>query len=514
MLSTPPPGRGSIARPAGHASKKLRPLVGDAGNQLGRWTFVSKYTPLGSSSPLMAHPLIAPTRRAVTAALAATMAGFGRMSLAQTAVPAETLRAAMARIRLRGDQSAETDVWTINGQAPGRPIRMRQGQETRLKVINELPLPLAFHWHGLRGANETDGVGGLTQDPIAPGGSFEYRLMPQEAGTFLVRPCVIGGSAELAERGLQAVLIAEEAEPPKVDYDLPILIDDWRLNDDGSLAPFGSGLEVALSGRLGNLLTVNGAPVPAQVEVAPGARVRLRLVNACNARVMRLRFDDLRPYVVAVDSHPTDKFEPLRSALPFAPGTRYDLILDMPDEAGVTGKVTAMVGEGVPLVTLVTAGQPAASARPALPPLGPLPPDRRLPAAIKLQNATRKDLVIRGSDRLTGAGTASGGAWKINGTPGSRDMPPLLTVKRDTPVVLTIRNETPLVQCLHLHGHAFRLLHAFDDGWEPYWLDTLQVPENRTVRIAFQADNPGRWLLASTVLERFDAGLWTWVEVT
>ena len=28
------------------------------------------------------------------------------------------------------------------------------------------------------------------------------------------------------------------------------------------------------------------------------------------------------------------------------------------------------------------------------------------------------------------------------------------------------------------------------------------------------ADNPGRWLISSTVLERFDLGLWTWFEVT
>jgi FtsP/CotA-like multicopper oxidase with cupredoxin domain len=69
------------------------------------------------------------------------------------------------------------------------------------------------------------------------------------------------------------------------------------------------------------------------------------------------------------------------------------------------------------------------------------------------------------------------------------------------------------VQSLHLHGHAFRLLHPFDDGWEPYFLDTVQIPENRTIRIAFVANNPGRWLIASTVLERFDGGLWTWFEV-
>jgi FtsP/CotA-like multicopper oxidase with cupredoxin domain len=81
-------------------------------------------------------------------------------------------------------------------------------------------------------------------------------------------------------------------------------------------------------------------------------------------------------------------------------------------------------------------------------------------------------------------------------------------------VVLAIANQTPTVQPLHLHGHVFRLLHPFDDGWEPYWLDTFQVPENRTVRIAYVADNPGRWALSSAVLERFDTGLWTWFEVT
>ena len=89
-----------------------------------------------------------------------------------------------------------------------------------------------------------------------------------------------------------------------------------------------------------------------------------------------------------------------------------------------------------------------------------------------------------------------------------------MSVRRGAPVVLALKNETPFVQPFHLHGHVFRLLHPFDDGWEPYFLDTVQVPENRTIRIAFNADNPGKWLLASTVMERFDAGLWTWIEVT
>ena len=102
----------------------------------------------------------------------------------------------------------------------------------------------------------------------------------------------------------------------------------------------------------------------------------------------------------------------------------------------------------------------------------------------------------------------------INGAAGDPSAAPLVKVKPGTPVVLALKNETGFVQPMHLHGHSFRLLHALDDGWEPYWLDTVLVPEGKTIRIAFVADNPGDWLLASTVMERFDAGLWTWIEVT
>ena len=68
-------------------------------------------------------------------------------------------------------------------------------------------------------------------------------------------------------------------------------VDDWRLTDEGGLVPFDpeAGGGAGPSGRLGNWLTVNGSPLPLRVEVPTGGRVRLRLANACNARIMRLR---------------------------------------------------------------------------------------------------------------------------------------------------------------------------------------------------------------------------------
>jgi FtsP/CotA-like multicopper oxidase with cupredoxin domain len=459
------------------------------------------------------------TRRAVTAGLAASLLGLDR-PLAQTANATQegwrTLTAAPKRMKLHPEAAAEAELWAFDGQVPGPVLRVRQGDEARLRFQNRTERPLSLHWHGVRGPNAMDGVGGLTQEPVPSGQDFDYRFVPPDAGTYLVRPLVIGGSAEPTERGLSAVLVVEERDSPRVDQEFVLLVDDWRLNEDGSLAPFGNVMEAATNGRLGNWLAVNAKPIPHRITTVPGSRIRLRLANGCNARSTRIRFDDLKAYVIAIDGQPTDTFEPLRSTLPFSPGSRYDLLIDVPHEGSTKGQVTALLGQGVALVAIASEGEPA---RQPLPPIAALAPNKLLPPGIRLQDATRRDFVIAGGAKRNPKGelTFDGDPtkiWTVNGAAGSASAKPLVSVKRGTPVVLAIVNTTPTVQPIHLHGHVFRLLHPFDDGWEPYWLDTLQVPEGRTLRIAFTADNPGRWLLASTVLERFDAGLWSWLEVT
>ena len=443
------------------------------------------------------------TRRAVTAGFVTTLVALSREGRAQAPDGSGQVLTARPRpTKLRPD-AAEADTWMFN-DALSPALRVRHGAELRLKLQNETVLPLSLHFHGVRGPNAMDGVGGLTQEPVGAGSAHEYRFTPPDPGTFLIRPCVLGGSAEPLERGLSGFLIVEEPDPPQVDQDVALMVDDWRLNDDGILATFDRPAEAAPAGRLGSWLSVTGQGTPHRIEAAPGGRLRLRLANACNARTLRLRFDGLKAYVIAIDSQPTSTFEPLRASLPFTPGTRYDLLVDLAPEAGAAGAVMALIGDGMPLVEIVTAGE----RRPELPAIAPLTPNPRLPEAIRLQNAARKDVVIKGDPKAPDV------PWTINGKAGSPSGPPFVKVKRGTPVVLALTNQTAFVQPMHLHGHSFRLLHPLDDGWEPYWLDTVQVPESKTIRIAFVADNPGKWLLSSTVMERFDAGLWTWIEVT
>ncbi|MDP4026546.1 multicopper oxidase family protein [Methylobacterium sp. NEAU 140] len=439
---------------------------------------------------------------------------------------APPLTAAPGRMRLRPEPAAETAVWCFDGKTAPPTVRVKLGQPVRLRLVNRTDKPLSLHWHGVRNVNAMDGVGGVTQAPVAPGGEFLYAFTPPDAGTFLIRTLVVGGSSEPSGRGLAGLLVVEETKPPAVDADVGVLMQDWRLQDDGALMPFGQTAFAAANGRLGNLVTINGRPSPDAFEARPGARVRLRLANGCNARATRLRFEGVKVYVAAVDGQPTDTFEPLRATLPFPPGTRYDLLVDLPEEEGAKASVMALVGQGLTLATVTTKGAKLTEKRP---PIGPIGENKLLPAEVKLQNAMRRDVVITGGaivpkeskdaakDKPPPEPVYTGDPqkiWAVNGTSAAVGIAPIFTVKRGQVVVLALRNETAFPQALHLHGHCFRLLHPLDDGWEPYWLDTFQLLEGRTARIAFLANNPGRWLISATVLERFDTGLWTLFEVT
>jgi FtsP/CotA-like multicopper oxidase with cupredoxin domain len=90
---------------------------------------------------------------------------------------------------------------------------------------------------------------------------------------------------------------------------------------------------------------------------------------------------------------------------------------------------------------------------------------------------------------------------------------PLFRAKRGATVVLAFVNRTVLPHAMHLHGHHGRVLFNFDDGWDPFWVDTVLVQPGQTARLAFVADNPGKWAIGSAFAELLDAGLAGWFEV-
>ena len=80
-------------------------------------------------------------------------------------------------------------------------------------------------------------------------------------------------------------------------------------------------------------------------------------------------------------------------------------------------------------------------------------------------------------------------------------------------MVLALTNRASIPAVFHLHGHHFRLLDRLDDGWKPFWLDTLLIDAGQTQRIAFAAQHAGRWLLESMASDWAAPRLVRWYSV-
>jgi FtsP/CotA-like multicopper oxidase with cupredoxin domain len=119
---------------------------------------------------------------------------------------------------------------------------------------------------------------------------------------------------------------------------------------------------------------------------------------------------------------------------------------------------------------------------PAAPPL----PSNGLPLRLDLKNALRIDLTLGGpqADWVTPATFATASA-------------PAFRAKSGRTVLLALTNRAERPAVFHLHGHHFRLLDRLDDGWKPFWLDTLAIDAGQTQRVAFAAEHAGRWLIES-----------------
>src|SRR4029079_2792696 len=74
---------------------------------------------------------------------------------------------------------------------------------------------------------------------------------------------------------------------------------------------------------------------------------------------------------------------------------------------------------------------------------------------------------------------------------------PAFPAQASRPVGPALTDRYCLGIVFHLHGHHFRLLDRLDDGWKPFWLDTLAIDPGQTPRIALLAEHAGRRLIVS-----------------
>jgi FtsP/CotA-like multicopper oxidase with cupredoxin domain len=215
-----------------------------------------------------------------------------------------------------------------DGSIPGPTIKVKEGSEIVVNVVNEGDMKGTVHWHGLRLENRYDGTH-ETQVPIPMGGSFTARVHFPDPGVYWYHPHIREDYGQ--EMGLYGNVLVEPADPdywPPVHRELSLTLDDILL-EDGKVAPF-SRTETTYSamGRFGDVLLVRGE-MDLSLTARLGEVVRLYFTNTANTRVFRVALPGARMKLVGGDSGRVEREEFVNDVV-LAPSERVviDVLID------------------------------------------------------------------------------------------------------------------------------------------------------------------------------------------
>lgn len=391
-----------------------------------------------------------------------------------------------------------TPAWTYAGTIPGPLIRAKVGDRVIVHFTNRLPEATSIHWHGLRVANDMDGVPGVTQEPVEAGGEFRYEFVVRDAGTYWYHPHV--NSVAQVGWGLYGAIVVEDpSDPPELGDDLVLVLSDISLNDDGQFQPVDSGGKFGdLFGREGSVLLVNGRVMP-QLKVRKGKQQRWRVINAARARYYSLHVRDHVLTRIGGDNGLAARSETSTRVL-VTPGERADVVFTPVDAPGTTRTVLwAPTDRGYgslfsrsrePMLEIYTVDE-----EPVLP--AELPVTLRTIAPIDVTGAVEHTLEM--TIDLSHNDVVMG----FNGTPHWRMQP--IEARIGETHVWTLRNPTDFAHPFHLHGYFFQVL---DEQRIPEWKDTVNVAVGEELKIAIAFDErPGVWMYHCHILDHAEVGM-------
>jgi FtsP/CotA-like multicopper oxidase with cupredoxin domain len=400
-----------------------------------------------------------------------------------------TLTARHARVRLASGKAV--DALTFDGRVPGPELRVHTGDLVEVVLRNrDIEDGVTIHWHGIDVPNAEDGVAGVTQNAVPVGGRFVYRFRANQTGTFWYHTHQDSRSG--VERGLYGAFVIEpQRTPPASVLDLAVIVH-----------------------TLDGLRLLNADDEARLRRVAPGTRVRLRLVNS-NDNPESLALVGTPFEILAIDGTDLNRPTPVAQRLvSVAAGGRYDLGFTMPAHPVRLDLFAARTA-----LVLSPDGRPApARPFPQWPDFDPLGYGAPAPTPFGADSRFDRSFVLRIRRKLGFQGGHFGYHWALNG----RFYPrvPMFVVGRGDLVKVAIVNDSPSIHPMHLHGHHMLVLsrNGVANRGSPWWSDTLQVDPGTRYEVAFRADNPGLWMdhchnlghaTAGLSMHLMYAGVWT-----
>ncbi len=450
-------------------------------------------------------------------------AGLGLLAAAPRAQaqPPQRLTATTRILEVNGKPAK---VFGLVGPA-GRPgLTLAPGERFAVLLQNHAGADTIIHWHGQLPDWQQDGFP-WPQTPPIPAGTAKPYNFAAIPGTFWMH----------AHQGMQeqqlmtAPLIVHDAAARAADrQEVVLLLHDFSFKSPEALMQGLTSRTSPMSGMNMSGMSMSGmasmtmAPAdlndidfdaflandrtlsdPQVVRAPAGQPIRLRVINGASSTNFWLDLAPLSGQLIAVDGHDVTPITATR--FPIAMAQRLDIVLRLPAPGAYpvfaqvegrtdrTGIILATPGAVIPKIPGT-----AAAVAPAV--------DLSLEA--KLTAAT--PLAARPADAtlpMQLGGDMSPYKWSLNGRTWPDD--DVAIIKSGQRILIDMTNNTMMSHPMHLHGHAFQVVAINNTRIDGAVRDTVLVPPMGRVRIAFDANNPGRWALHCHNMYHMAAGMMT-----
>ena len=422
---------------------------------------------------------------------------------------------------------AASETFGINGAYLGPVVRAKQGQTLPFDVENGIGDVTTLHWHGLHIPGDVDG--GPHQE-IAPGETWSPDVpIVQRASMNWFHSHTHGKTAQQTYKGLAGVLLIEDDASLSADLpqtygvdDFTVVLQDKMFDGNGAMSYVLTG-EVFEDGFEGDTLIVNGTLAPVGTTVPTGL-VRLRILNACNARFLTLSMDTGPVTVIASDGGFLSSAVETESIL-MSPGERYEVLVDMrtvetnslmvsfDGGGGPLGFLAGLFGGGgaMAALTLMRTADPGFSG--AMPDAlanlsAPDPTEATVTRSFQLDMGGDADLAALA---LAWGNFCGDGVMGINGQP--MNMARIDEDVRLGDTEIWRISVDDMLHPFHIHGCSFRILSqqgAAPPAYAQGWKDMVHVEEGWSevlVRFDYPAPADAPYMYHCHILEHEDCGM-------
>lgn len=384
-----------------------------------------------------------------------------------------------------------------------------KGQAVDVIIKNKTPEQTAINWHGLILPNNLDGVPFITQKPIKPGEEFRYKFPLIQSGTFW-----LSSHYKLQQQQLMAApFIVRDVESPKDIQEVVMFLQDFTFGNpkevytqrrqqlmeklanvqmsEKNVGAVTTAPEITMDTYLTNHRTLADPDV---FLVQPGGLVRLRIINAGENTNFIVDLGSLTGRILTADSEAVEPVE--GSKFQLGQGQRLDIGIQMPP--GDNAYPILAQAEGTSKQTGLILSTPNA----IVPKFSETANTRAgdLDYSQELNLRGQYPLLPQGVNRnytINISGNMLSYLWTMNGE-GWPNVTPL-KVNEGERIEVTLNNKSGVPISINLHGHVFQIVQINNQKLKGAMRDTVLVLPFSSVKIQFDAENPGIWLLQGNV---------------